>query len=94
MILLQVPGSLWSTTGSVTGVGVLLVFIALLLLGYLSPKHVVAELREENSELRIELAVVNGKYVEQVKINAGLEARLEGVERELARLRGKLGEGA
>lgn len=97
----QIPTSLWSTTGSVTVVGVLLVLIALLISGYLSPPGVVKDLKEENVQLRIELAAVNSKYIEKVHqighMNGEMEAlkeRLEGVERELSRLRGKLGEGA
>lgn len=101
MILLQVPSSLWNTTGSVTVVGVLLVLIALLLSGYLSPGRAVSELKNENTELRVELAAVNGKYIEQVKRNGeitgeleALRGRLEWVERELALLRGRRNEGA
>lgn len=88
----------WEQVGVV---GLLIAAIIALWLGYVSPKHVVSDLKTENAEVRSELAAVNEKYVEQVKQNAemagqmeAMRSQLERVERELSRLRAKIGEGA
>jgi polyhydroxyalkanoate synthesis regulator phasin len=79
-------------------VGLILAVVGLMS-GSVSPKHVVSDLREENVELRAELATVNQAYVQQVEQNAELRGeiaavrhQLEGLRQEVAELRRKMWE--
>jgi starvation-inducible outer membrane lipoprotein len=79
-------------------VGLILAVVGLVS-GRVSPKHVVNELKEENVELRAELAAVNQSYVKQIQQNAELQGEIvsvrhqrESLKQEVAELQRKMWE--
>lgn len=86
MHLLQAP-SLWNVEGSITVVGILLVAVIALYLGFLTPKHTVQDLRDRLKESEAENTALNNNVVKRIEENAELRGEVAALRRDIEDLR-------
>lgn len=93
--LLQV--NLWEVQGPITVVGVLLVVVMGLYLGFITPKHSVEEIRRRLREREAENVELNANIIKRIEENAELRGqlnmlsqRIDELQHEVQRLRGEL----
>jgi predicted nucleic acid-binding Zn-ribbon protein len=89
VLLLQTSG-IWNVQGSITVVGILLLAVAALYLGLVTPKHTVEELRVRLKEREAENAALNSDVVKRIEENGELRGELAALRRELEGLRGEI----
>lgn len=89
LMLLQTPG-IWNVQGSITVVGILLLAVAALYLGLVTPKHTVEELRVRLKEREAENAALGADVIRRIEENGELRGELSAMRRELEGLRGEV----
>lgn len=81
--LLQAPSGIWNVQGSVTVVGVLLVALAALYLGLVTPKHTVEEMRVRLKEREAENDTLHKELMRASEEKAELRGEMTALRREL-----------
>jgi septal ring factor EnvC (AmiA/AmiB activator) len=75
-VLLQAP-SIWNVQGSITVVGLLLLAVAALYLGFVTPKTSVDEIRTRLKEREAENATLHADVIKRIEENAELRGQLQ-----------------
>jgi septal ring factor EnvC (AmiA/AmiB activator) len=89
VLLLQTSG-IWNVQGSITVVGILLLAVAALYLGFVTPKHIVEELRVRLKARDEENTALNADVIKRIEENAQLRGELVGLRHEMENLREEL----